>query len=84
MATRVPKAELSADFRENMIKQVGEVSEPLEVTFNNPAVAISTQAFAASITGSTCSRSEASKLGFGSPPNPAARDSLASARRQAS
>jgi alkylhydroperoxidase family enzyme len=49
MAIRVPKAELPTELRENMIKEVGEVPEPLEVTFNNPAVAISNQEFTASM-----------------------------------
>jgi hypothetical protein len=35
MAVRIPKVELAAEVLENMIKQVGEVPEPLEVTFIN-------------------------------------------------
>ena len=49
MAVRVPKAELPAELRENMIKQVGEVPEPLEVTYNNPNVVASNQEFTASM-----------------------------------
>ena len=36
MALRVPKAELPAELRESMIKQLGAVPEPVEVTYNNP------------------------------------------------
>jgi alkylhydroperoxidase family enzyme len=39
MALRVPKAELPAELRENMIKQLGAVPEPVEVTWHNPKVA---------------------------------------------
>jgi alkylhydroperoxidase family enzyme len=49
MVIRVPKAELPTELRENMIKQVGAVPEPLEVTFNSPPVAISNQEFTASM-----------------------------------
>ena len=49
MALRVPKAELPAELRENMIKQLGAVPEPVEVTYNNPKVAISSQEFSASV-----------------------------------
>jgi len=49
MALRVPKAELPAELRENMIKQLGAVAEPVEVTYNNPKVAISSQEFSASV-----------------------------------
>jgi len=48
MALRIPKAELPAELRENMIKQLGAVPEPLEVTYNNPKVATSTDQLAAS------------------------------------
>ena len=41
MALRVPKAELPAGLRENMIRQLGTVPEPVEVSYNNPKVAIS-------------------------------------------
>jgi hypothetical protein len=43
MALRVPKAELPAELRENMIKQLGGVPEPVEVAYNNPKVAASSQ-----------------------------------------
>jgi alkylhydroperoxidase family enzyme len=46
---RVPKAELPAELRENMIKQLGAVPEPVEVTYNNPDVAMSSQEFSASV-----------------------------------
>jgi len=49
MALRVPKAELPTELRENMIKQLGAMPEPVEVSYNNPAVAISTQDFTASM-----------------------------------
>ena len=39
MALRVPKAELTSELRENMIKQFGAVPEPLEVIWHNPRVA---------------------------------------------
>jgi alkylhydroperoxidase family enzyme len=39
MALRVPKAELPSELRENMIKQLGAVPEPVEVTWHNPKVA---------------------------------------------
>jgi alkylhydroperoxidase family enzyme len=49
MALRVPKAELPAELRENMIKQLGAVPEPVEVTYNNPKVAMSSQEFSAGV-----------------------------------
>jgi alkylhydroperoxidase family enzyme len=49
MALRVPKAELPAELRENMIKQLGAVPEPVEVTYNNPKVAMSSQEFSAKV-----------------------------------
>ncbi|MFB8347759.1 carboxymuconolactone decarboxylase family protein [Streptomyces niveus] len=39
MALRVPKAELTTELRESLIKQFGAVPEPLEVTWHNPGVA---------------------------------------------
>ncbi len=39
MALRVPKAELTPELRENMIKQFGAVAEPIEVLWHNPEVA---------------------------------------------
>jgi alkylhydroperoxidase family enzyme len=49
MALRVPKAELPAGLRENLIKQLGAVPEPVEVTYNNPKVAMSSQEFSAQV-----------------------------------
>lgn len=46
MTIRMPKAELPDDLREGVRQQFGSVPEPLEVTFNNPAVAVATQEFA--------------------------------------
>jgi alkylhydroperoxidase family enzyme len=39
MVLRVPKAELTSELRDSMIKQFGVVPEPLEVTWHNPRVA---------------------------------------------
>ena len=47
MALRIPKAELPAELREHMIKQLGAVPEPLEVTYNNPKVATTTDELSA-------------------------------------
>ncbi len=49
MALRVPKAELPAELRENMIKQLGTVPEPVEVSYNNPKVAMTSQQLSASV-----------------------------------
>jgi alkylhydroperoxidase family enzyme len=49
MALRVPKAELPAELREDMIRQLGAVPEPVEVTYNNPRVARSSQQLAAGV-----------------------------------
>ena len=49
MALRVPKAELPPELRESMIRQLGAVPEPVEVAFNNPAVATSSQEFSAQV-----------------------------------
>jgi alkylhydroperoxidase family enzyme len=49
MALRIPKAELPAELRENMIKQLGAVPEPVEVAYSNPEVAASSQELAASV-----------------------------------
>ena len=49
MALRVPKAELPAELKEKMIRQLGAVPEPVEVTYNNPEVARSTQEFSAGV-----------------------------------
>ncbi|MEV0494435.1 carboxymuconolactone decarboxylase family protein [Streptomyces atratus] len=45
MALRVPKAELPTELRENMIKQLGEVPEPVEVAWHSPEVATSNLEF---------------------------------------
>jgi alkylhydroperoxidase family enzyme len=45
MALRVPKAELPTELRENMIKQLGEVPEPVEVVWHSPKVATSNLEF---------------------------------------
>jgi alkylhydroperoxidase family enzyme len=39
MALRVPKAELTTELSESMIKQLGAVPEPVEVAWHNPKVA---------------------------------------------
>jgi alkylhydroperoxidase family enzyme len=49
MALRIPKAELPAELREDMVKQLGAVPEPVEVGYNNPTVARSSQEFAAKV-----------------------------------
>jgi alkylhydroperoxidase family enzyme len=49
MALRVPKAELPAELRESMIRQLGAVPEPVEVTYNNQKVAVSSQEFSAGV-----------------------------------
>jgi alkylhydroperoxidase family enzyme len=49
MALRIPKAQLPAELRENMIRQLGAVPEPVEVTYNNPKVAMSSQELSAGV-----------------------------------
>src|ERR1700730_5364739 len=49
MALRVPKADLPPELKENMIKQLGAVPEPVEVAYNNPKVAVSNQEFSAGV-----------------------------------
>ncbi|MFD4946569.1 carboxymuconolactone decarboxylase family protein [Streptomyces sp. NPDC058409] len=49
MALRVPKAELSTEMSENMIKQLGAVAEPVEVVWHNPKVATSNLEFSAKL-----------------------------------
>ena len=49
MALRVPKAELPAELREDMIKQLGAVPEPVEVAYNNLKVAMSSQELSAGV-----------------------------------
>jgi hypothetical protein len=45
MVLRVPKAELPAELRENMIKRFGAVPESVEVLWHNPTVAKDSLAF---------------------------------------
>lgn len=49
MTLCVPKAELAAELRENMIKQLGVVPEPVEVQWNNPKLAEANQEFSAKV-----------------------------------
>lgn len=49
MALRIPKAELPAELRENLIKQLGSVPEPNEVLWNNPGLAEANQEFSAKV-----------------------------------
>jgi alkylhydroperoxidase family enzyme len=49
MTLRVPKAELPAELRENMIKYLGAVPEPVEVLWNNPRLAEDNQDFSAKV-----------------------------------
>jgi alkylhydroperoxidase family enzyme len=49
MAIRLPKAELPSELKENMIKQLGAVPEPVEVAYNNPKVATSSDELSASV-----------------------------------
>jgi hypothetical protein len=50
MALSVPRAQLPAELRENMTRQLGAVPEPVEVSYNNPKVALSNQEYAAKVT----------------------------------
>ena len=49
MALWIPKAQLPVEVREDMIKQLGAVPEPVEVTYSNPKVATSSQEFSAGV-----------------------------------
>ncbi|WP_329600216.1 carboxymuconolactone decarboxylase family protein [Streptomyces pseudovenezuelae] len=49
MALRVPKAELPAELRQNLINQLGSVPEPNEVLWNNPKLAEANQEFSAKV-----------------------------------
>ncbi|MER7690240.1 carboxymuconolactone decarboxylase family protein [Streptomyces sp. NPDC097610] len=49
MTLRIPKAELPAELREIMIKQLGTVPEPVEVLWNNPELARANQEFSAEV-----------------------------------
>jgi alkylhydroperoxidase family enzyme len=49
MPLRVSRAQLPAELADAMISQFGNVPEPVEVTYNNPKVAESTQQFSAGV-----------------------------------
>ena len=49
MALRVPKAELSTEMRDNMIKQLGAVPEPVEVLWHIPELATANLEFSAKV-----------------------------------
>ncbi|MGI5460261.1 carboxymuconolactone decarboxylase family protein [Streptomyces sp. CA-249302] len=49
MTPRVPKAELDAELRDSLIKQLGTVPEPVEVLWNHPRLALDNQEFSAKV-----------------------------------
>jgi alkylhydroperoxidase family enzyme len=49
MAIRVPKAALPTELREDMIKQLGAVPEPVEVLWNNSRLAEANQEFSGEV-----------------------------------
>ncbi|WBB60271.1 carboxymuconolactone decarboxylase family protein [Streptomyces sp. WMMC500] len=49
MTVRVPKAELPGEVQEAMVRQFGEVPEPVEVLFNHPDLAAANLEFAAKV-----------------------------------
>ena len=49
MTLRIPKAELPPQLSESMIERFGAIPEPVEVVWNNPAVAESNLAFSAQL-----------------------------------
>ncbi|GAB7028995.1 carboxymuconolactone decarboxylase family protein [Streptomyces sp. NPDC021749] len=49
MSPRVPKAELPTELRENMIKQLGAVPEPVEVVWHSPEVGAANLEFSAKL-----------------------------------
>ena len=49
MALRIPKAELSTEMRDNMIKQLGAVPEPVEVLWHIPKLATANLEFSAKV-----------------------------------
>ena len=49
MTVRIPKAEVPAELREAMIQQLGSMPEPVELTYNNPKVAVASQQFSADV-----------------------------------
>ncbi|MEV0736603.1 carboxymuconolactone decarboxylase family protein [Streptomyces sp. NPDC050549] len=62
MSIRVPKADLPIELRENMIKQLGAVPEPVEVLWNHPELAAANQEFTAKV--STWAAADASLKTF--------------------
>jgi hypothetical protein len=51
MALRVPKAEVTTELSESMIKQLGAVPEPVEVLWHNPKVAEANLEFSGKVRG---------------------------------
>ncbi|MEU6140575.1 carboxymuconolactone decarboxylase family protein [Streptomyces sp. NPDC047081] len=49
MTLRVPKAELDAELRDNLVRQLGAVPEPVEVLWNHPELALANQEFSAKV-----------------------------------
>ena len=49
MTPRIPKAELPTELRENLVKQLGAVPEPVEVMFNHPGLATASLEFSARV-----------------------------------
>ena len=49
MALRIPKAELTTEMSESMIKQLGAVPEPVEVLWHNPQVALDNLEFSGKV-----------------------------------
>jgi alkylhydroperoxidase family enzyme len=47
MALRITKAEVPAELREALVKQLGSMPEPIEVDYNNPEVALANREYAA-------------------------------------
>ena len=62
MALRVRRLSSPAELRENMIRLLGAVPEPVEVSYNNPKVAVSSQEFSAG--GATWDAADASLKTF--------------------
>jgi hypothetical protein len=46
---RIPKAELPEQLTAALTRQIGKVAEPVEVMYNNPEVARSTQEFSGQV-----------------------------------
>jgi alkylhydroperoxidase family enzyme len=49
MALRIPKAELPAELKESLVKQIGAVPEPDEVLWHNPKVAEANREYAGKV-----------------------------------